>query len=407
MVPCGTYIVVDDDTRKSLLQRVLIWAQLDREKIEYRQGYAISYVFIPAEVAAADHGDLVLRAGAEPVTLGVDVPVWIDPTIFDVDGINPNTGIEYDQVVSDFGPRGEPGSKSVKIGWTYSGNLEQRTEPTGWLLRYRQVPAEGTCPPEWRTLRLAGWQREAWLRGLLPETAYEVTLQGIAQPGSTPVFTEAITPITVTTAAAGDGDGDGDGDGGDQAPKVTAEADPADSSGRTVVLHIDNTGTGDGDGGSGDGGDGDGTGDGDSGGGDTAAALEAHIAQYHTTKTLTSGITAVDGWSVTTQQLTITPDALVAVVTIARSGPDVAMKPAPEAGNIVPDLLVANAEPAWRPAGPDPIIFIGATGFGHGSMRVTAQGEIYLLDWSNDNPLKTGQNVRFTYVIPGSGKSAS
>ena len=392
MVPCGTYIVVDDDTKKSLLQRVLIWAQLDRDKIEYHQGYAVSYVFIPSEVAVAGHGDLILRAGADPVTLGIDAPVWIDPTIFDVDGINPNTGIEYDQAVTNFGPRGEPGSRSVKMGWDYSGNLEQRTEPTGWLLRYRPKPEEGTCPPEWRTLRLPGWQREAWLRGLLPETTYEVTLQGIAQPGSTPVLTEAITPITVTTAAVGgDGDGDGGDGGSEQAPKVTVEADPDDASGRTAILHIDNTGTGDG--GSDD--------------GDTAAALAEHIAEYHTTKTLTSGVTAADGWSVTAQQLTITPDALVAVVTVNRTGPDVAMQPAPEAGNVVPDLLVANADTQWRPAGPDPVILIGATGFGHGSMRVTPQGEIYLLDWSNDNPLKTGQNLRFTYVIPGSGKSAT
>ena len=207
------------------------------------------------------------------------------------------------------------------------------------------------------------------------------------------MLTEAIAPITVTTAAAG-GDGDGDG-GSEQAPKVTVEADPADASGRTVILHIDNTGTGDG--GSGDG---DGTGDGDS-------ALQAHIAEYHTTKTLTSGVTAAGGWNVTSQRLTITPDALVAVVTVNRTGPDVAMQPAPEAGNVVPDLLVANADTQWRPAGPDPVILIGATGFGHGSMRVTPQGEIYLLDWSNDNPLKTGQNLRFTYVIPGSGKSAA
>lgn len=396
MVPCGTYIIVDDDTRKSILQRVLIWAQLDREKIVYHQGYSISYVFIPAEVATAGHGDLILRAGADPVTLGTGAPVWIDPTIFDVDGINPNTGIEYDQVVSNFGPRGEPGTTSVKVGWDYAGNLEQRTEPTGWLVRYRPVPEEGVCPPEWRTLRLPGWQREAVLRGLMPATAYQVTLQGIAQPGSTPVLTEAIEPITVTTAASG---------GGEQAPKVTVEADPADPTGRTAILHIDNTGTSGGGDDEGDGGSGDGTGDGGSGG-DTATALAEHIAAYHTTKTLTSGLTAADGWNVTAQKLTITPDALVAVVTINRTGPDVAMQPAPEAGNVVPDLLVATAEETWRPAGPDPIIFIGATGFGHGSMRITPQGEIYLLDWANDNPLKTGQNLRFSYVIPGSGKSA-
>jgi len=391
MVPCGTYIVVDDDTANPLLQRVLIWAQLDRDKIDYHQGYSISYVFIPSEVATAGHGDLVLRAGADPVTLGTNAPVWIDPTIFDVDGINPNTGIEYDQVVSNFGPRGEPGSRSVKIGWDYSGKLEQRTEPTGWLLRYRSAPEEGACPLEWRTLRLPGWQREAWLRGLMPATAYQVTLQGIAHPGSTPVLTEAVAPITVTTAAdSGDGDGDG---GSEQAPKVTVEADPADASGRTVILHIDNTGTG---GGTGDGSD-----------GDVEQALKEHLAQYHTTKTITQGVTAADGWSVTSQQLTATPDALVAVVTVSRTGPDVVMLPAPEAGNVVPDLHVVTAEAAWRPAGPDQVIFIGATGFGHGSMRITPQGEIYLLDWSNDNPLKTGQNLRFTYVIPGSGKSAS
>jgi len=224
----------------------------------------------------------------------------------------------------------------------------------------------------------------------MPATAYQVTLQGIAQPGSTPVLTEAIAPITVTTAAdSGDGNGDG---GSEQAPEVTVEADPTDPSGRTVVLHIDNTSTGDG------------TGDGN---GDTAAALAEHIAEYHTTKTITQGVTAADGWSVTSQQLTATPDALVAVVTLNRTGPDVVMKPAPEAGNIVPDLLVATVETAWRPTGPDPVIFIGATGFGHGSLRVTTVGEVYLLDWSNDNPLKTGQNLRFSYVIPGSGKSAS
>jgi hypothetical protein len=200
----GTHIVVRGNLRdtvlKSVLQRVIAWAEDDADKIEYHFGGGAPYVRIPPEVILAGHGDLTLKAGGPKVELVVDKGVWFEPTIFDVDGLNPTTLIEYDQKWENFAVKGKPEWDGFTVSWKYTGNSQQKTEPIGWILRWRKKVPQGSCPYVWDILDLPAWTRVQKFHGLDPETEYELSLQGIAQPGSTEVFTEAGEPITVKTA---------------------------------------------------------------------------------------------------------------------------------------------------------------------------------------------------------------
>lgn len=230
----GTHIIVRgnlrNDTLKSVLQRVMKWAENDADLIEHHHGGPIAFVRIPPEVIAADHGQLVLVEGGEPVELAVDKSVWIEPTIFQVDGVNPNTLLEYEQKVKDFGPKGEPTDDSVVLKFTYDGKASDKVEPTGWVMRWREKAGEDKCEEQWNILDLAPWVRVVPFHGLRPDTEYEFTLQGIAQPGSTAVFTQSLEPVTVKTAKKGakpskpapkpgEGGGEKPDDGGGQKPE--------------------------------------------------------------------------------------------------------------------------------------------------------------------------------------------
>ncbi|MGW7504397.1 fibronectin type III domain-containing protein [Streptomyces albidoflavus] len=203
----GLFIVVTgnqrDDVTRSVLQRVLKWADEDRALIDYQHGGPVAFVRIPPQAIRGDHGPLKLKADGEEIDLSgaLTGAVWVQPTIFDVDGVNPTTLIEYEQEVADFGAKGEPTHDTIVVRWTYDGNSQEKTEPTGWILRWRKKLPEDSCQYRWEIFHLPAWTRTVPLRGLEPDTEYEVTLQGQAQPGSTPVLTPALEPITVKTAA--------------------------------------------------------------------------------------------------------------------------------------------------------------------------------------------------------------
>jgi len=242
----GTHIIVTEDTVKTVLQRVIAWAEADRQWIKFHEdtGGTGSYVRIPPQVilgvegAVGGHGDLVLKEGGTPVELATDKAVWIEPSIHDVDGINPNTLIEYDMVVENFGPKGRVGESMAALAWTYKGNSQEKTEPSGWVFRYRQKVAAGQMPHKWLKMSLVGQERLVMLRGLTPDTEYEATLQGVAIPTSTSVNTAALNPVTFRTdveCSGNEGVGKPDGGGGEPGqPTLTVAPDPADPTGRTV-----------------------------------------------------------------------------------------------------------------------------------------------------------------------------
>ncbi|ONK13140.1 fibronectin type III domain-containing protein [Streptomyces sp. MP131-18] len=197
----GTYLVVHPDTRAAVLQRVMWWAQEDRSRIRYHIGNPVSYVHIPAEVFAGDHGDLVLAEGSQPIEPGIDRMVWVEPTVFEVDGIHPDHGIEYDMVVEGLGAKGEPTTDTIVIAWDYSGNSQERTEPDGWVLRYRAQATEDEPEHDWLKKELRGYERVVPIRRLEPDTTYEFSVQGAVGHGSARVLTAATVPITIATAA--------------------------------------------------------------------------------------------------------------------------------------------------------------------------------------------------------------
>lgn len=200
----GTHIVVRgnqrDETLKSVLQRVMKWAEEDAHLIEFHHNTSgPSFVRIPPEVIAQGHGPLTLVKGGPEIEQGLNKPVWIEPDIFSVDGVNPNTLIEYDQKIEDFKTREEPTHDKIVLKFRYDGNSQEKTEPSGWLLRWRRKAAKDECEAQWELWDLRPQTRVITLQALDPDTEYEFTLQGKAIPTSTDVWTQSTKPITVKT----------------------------------------------------------------------------------------------------------------------------------------------------------------------------------------------------------------
>ncbi|MER6605965.1 hypothetical protein ABT282_08615 [Streptomyces sp. NPDC000927] len=151
----------------------------------------------------------------------------------------------------------------------------------------------------------------------------------------------------------------------------------------------------------------------------TDDALKKHVDTYHALEIVTTGgVTAEAGWTVAAQEMRSIGGVHTVFIELERAGANIAGRTAaqkagdglPEAGNVVPDLLIAKVSPDWAP--PKRLMIDTHSGYTSGSVRVTNKGEIFLADLLPDNALRTKHHLVFSYefitpVAPGAIKAVS
>lgn len=133
------------------------------------------------------------------------------------------------------------------------------------------------------------------------------------------------------------------------------------------------------------------------------AALDEHNAKCHTLKIVSEGVTAESGWEVDAQELRTIGGVNTVFIRLNRIGGDLVGEDADftnsdgkhEEGNIIPDLLIARVPDDWRP--PQTYVVLGGNSYGHGSVRVHPNGDVYLLDWATNNVIQNGYLLRIEY----------
>ncbi|MFE7963413.1 hypothetical protein ACFU0X_10220 [Streptomyces cellulosae] len=130
-----------------------------------------------------------------------------------------------------------------------------------------------------------------------------------------------------------------------------------------------------------------------------------HVASCHTLQVVNdaAAVEAQDGWEVHTVERRSLGGSHTAFIRLRRTGENIQGKDenfvnaagVHEEGNIVPDLLIAKLAEDWRP--PQSYLVGAHTSYGSGSVRVEANGDVYLLDWMRNNVLQTGHYLRFEY----------
>ena len=136
---------------------------------------------------------------------------------------------------------------------------------------------------------------------------------------------------------------------------------------------------------------------------DAEEALTDHLATCHSLEIASEGVTAEPGWEVDTAEMRRIGGVHSVFLRLNRTGGDLVGVDAEwvnsegkhEEGNIIPDLLIARVPPGWAP--PQTYMPFGANSYGHGSIRVHGNGEVYLCDWAANNVIQDGYLVRIGY----------
>ncbi|AEM88999.1 hypothetical protein [Streptomyces violaceusniger] len=142
-----------------------------------------------------------------------------------------------------------------------------------------------------------------------------------------------------------------------------------------------------------------------------------HLANCHTRKTITDGVTPEKGWEIEKVELNIVNGVHSAFIRFNRSGDNIESKGADfvdekgihNQGNIVPDLLIAKVGEEWQPT--ETFLENASTAYGSGSVRIhgpgAQAGEVYLVDWTFNAPLQTGHALRFDWTFVKDPKCAA
>ncbi|OIK25864.1 hypothetical protein [Streptomyces malaysiense] len=117
-------------------------------------------------------------------------------------------------------------------------------------------------------------------------------------------------------------------------------------------------------------------------------------------ETTTTGATATTDWTLTSYSARRTHGMCSFTLALTRSGADLTATAAgtTNPGN-VSDQLIATLPEGWRPTGET--IAAASDGYADGSVRILADGSVYLITWSTSGVIQTGHNLRLSacYVL--------
>lgn len=132
-------------------------------------------------------------------------------------------------------------------------------------------------------------------------------------------------------------------------------------------------------------------------------AFTDHMTACHRLVIQTEGVTAEAGWSVDAAEHRRIGGVNTVFIRLERTGGDLTGEGLDfvnsdgkgEAGNIIPDLLVAHVPSDWAP--PQTYMAFADNSYGHGGIRIHANGDVYLTDWGVNNVIQNGYLTRFEY----------
>lgn len=189
----GINVIVTSETAQPVAQRLVCWDRSDGppdQTIQYLTDGNLPYFRVPAGTCAGKDPLTLIPGGTVIPCPATGSPTFVQPTLAEVSGVNPNTCAEI-APPTGLAVEGTPTTTAITVGWDAPAT---GPAPTGYRVSYRADGSTGA----WTNIEVPAGTLTATATGLTINTAYDFRVQAYQGTYLSPPTAE----VTISTAAA-------------------------------------------------------------------------------------------------------------------------------------------------------------------------------------------------------------